>query len=247
MFITTIKTHKIQPRESIFDILNTYITELSENSIIAIASKIISTSENRLLNKDKIKNKLAIIHKESDYCFASPKKQKNFYLTLKNHRLIPNAGIDESNCKNFYLLLPQKPQLTAKKIWEYLQKKHHIKNLGIIITDSNITPIRAGVTGITIGWCGFKPIYSYIGKKDVFGRILKVTQVNLLDSLATTATLTMGEGEEQTPIAIISQPPSNVVFQNRAPTKKEEKETYIAPAKDLFGFITQPYKKTMKQ
>jgi F420-0:gamma-glutamyl ligase len=200
---------------------------------MAIASKIISISENCLINKRK--NKITLIHKEAKFYFKAPKKQPNFYLTLKNHRLLPNAGIDESNCKNFYTLPPKKPQQTAKKIWEYLRKKYQIKNFGVIITDSNITPLRAGVTGIAIGWCGFKPIYSYVGKKDTFSNSLQVTQINLLDSLATTATLNMGEGKEQTPIAIISNLPRKIVFQNRAPTKKEEQQTYIDPKKDLFS------------
>lgn len=233
MLVTAIKTHKIKPKESIFQVLDSYITKPPKNSIVAIASKIISISEDRLIAK---KNKTAIIRQEADFCFAHPKKHPNFCLTLKNNRLIPNAGIDESNCKNHCVLLPQNPQLTAKKIWSYLRKKHQNKKLGVIITDSNITPIRTGVTGITIGWCGFKPTYSYIGKRDVFGQSLKVTQINLLDSLATTATLAMGEGKEQTPIAIINAPPK-IIFQNRAPTKKEEKENCIAPEKDLFGAI----------
>lgn len=232
MFATAIKTHKIKPGESLFAILDTYITKLSENNIIAITSKIISTCENRLISKNK--NKTNLIHQESDFCFAKPPKTPNFYLTLKNHRLIPNAGIDESNSNNTYVLLPKNPQLTAKKIWQYLRKRDRIKNLGIIITDSNITPLRRGVTGITIGWCGFKPTYDYIGQIDIFGRSIQVTQINLLDSLATIATLTMGEGKEQTPLAIIKNAPK-VNFQNRAPTHKEEQTTYIDSKNDLFS------------
>lgn len=236
MLVTTIKTHKIKPRESIFDLLDKYLIQLPENSILALASKIVSICENRMIAKTKIKNKMALVYQEADHCFHPPYQLADFSLTLKNQRLIPNAGIDESNSNNFYILWPAKPQLTAKRIWEYLRKKQQLKKLGIIITDSNITPLRAGVTGITIGWCGFRPIYNYIGKKDIFGHPLKVTQINLLDSLATAATLMMGEGKEQTPMAIINNPPK-IVFQNQAPTKKEEHEVCIFPKKDLFSTI----------
>lgn len=235
MHITAVKTHKVKPGESISKLLDTYLPKLTENSVIAVASKIISICENRLVTKSK--NKIDLLHKESEICFDAPKKQPNFCLTLKDHRLIPNAGIDESNCNNRYVLLPKKPQLTAKKIWEHLRQKHKLKNLGVIITDGTITPLRSGVTGITIGWCGFKPIYSYIGQQDIFGQNLKVTQINLLDSLATAATLVTGEGNEQTPIAIIEQLPAKITFQNRAPTKKEECETYINPKNDLFSTV----------
>lgn len=234
MHLTAIKTHKIKPKESIFTLLDTYLPKLTENTVVAITSKIISTCENRIIRKTK--DKLNLIRQESEHCFPPPLKHQNFCLTLKNHRLIPNGGIDESNCQNGYLLLPQEPQLTAKKIWEYLRQKHRIKNLGIIITDSNITPLRIGVTGIAISWCGFKPLHDYIGQKDIFGKDLLVTKINLIDSLATTATLAMGEGKEQTPIAIINNPPK-VRFQNRAPTKKEEREIYIDLNHDLFSTI----------
>ena len=234
MLVTAVKTHKIKPEESFFDILDYYVAKISEKSIIAITSKIISICESNLKNKKQ--NKIDLIKQEADFCFPSPPNIPNFYLTLKNQRLIPNAGIDESNCNNAYVLLPKNPQTTAKKIWQYLRKRDHIKNLGVIITDSNITPLRRGVTGIAIGWCGFKPVHDYIGQKDIFGNYLTVTQINLLDSLATTATLTMGEGKEQTPIAIIKNAPK-ITFQNRAPTNKELQTTCIDPKNDLFSTV----------
>ncbi|EKE01850.1 MAG: hypothetical protein ACD_21C00034G0004 [uncultured bacterium] len=234
MLVTALKTHKVERGEALLAILDAYIPKIAENSVIAIASKIISICENHLA--DKSKDKASLIHRESDFCFAPPHKMPNFCLTLKNHRLIPNAGIDESNCNNAYVLLPQKPQIAAKKIWNHLRKRDHIKNLGVIITDSNITPLRRGVTGITIGWCGFEPLYNYIGQKDVFDRPLQVTQINLLDSLATVATLTMGEGKEQTPIVLIKNAPK-INFQNRAPTPKEERSIYIDSKNDLFGTV----------
>jgi len=236
MLITTIKTHKIKPGESIIEILDRYLPALSEKSIVAVTSKIISIAEKNLADKDK--NKMTLIKKEADTVFPAPAKQKGFHLTLKNHRLMPNGGIDESNCRNFHVLLPKNPQLTTKKIWNHLRKKHQLKNLGVIITDSSTTtPLRRGVTGITVGWCGFKPIYSYIGQKDIFGSKMKVSQINLLDSLATSAILNMGEGNEQTPMATINHLPPTIKFQNRAPTKKEQKETYIDFKNDLFSSI----------
>jgi len=234
MHTITIKTHKIKPGESLFAILDTYIPKIAENNIIAIASKIVSICENRLIRKNK--NKINLIRQESDFCFVAPSSAPNFYLTLKDNRLIPNAGIDESNCNNAYVLLPKNPQLTAKKIWQYLRKRHSLKNLGMLITDSNITPLRQGVTGIAIGWCGFKSIYDYIGQKDIFGRPLQVTRINLLDSLATVATLAMGEGREQTPIAIIKNAPK-IDFQNRAPTTKEKQTICIDSKNDLFSTV----------
>jgi F420-0:gamma-glutamyl ligase len=57
--------------------------------------------------------------------------------------------------------------------------------------------------GIAISFYGFNPLRNYVGKKDIFGRKLKMSQTNIADSLAATAVYTMGEGNEQSPIAII--------------------------------------------
>ena len=239
MFAVAVKTHKIKPKELLFDILDAYIPVLQEDTIIAIASKIISTCENNIIKKAQIPrfiptDKMELVGQEADLCFPAPKEAPNFCLTLKNNRLIPNAGLDESNCHNAYILLPKEPQKSAKQIWQYLRKKHQIKNLGVIITDSNVAPLRRGVIGISIGWCGFRPLYDYQGQIDIFKRELQVTQINLLDSLATVATLCMGEGGEQTPIAILKGTPK-ISFQNRTPNSKEEAMVSIDPSSDLFS------------
>jgi F420-0:gamma-glutamyl ligase len=258
MLAVAIKTHKIKPQEALFGLLDKYIPPVLENTIIAFASKIISTCENNIISKTALDpadfaagrqhrskqlckdiDKMELIRQEADLCFPAPKEAPGFCLTLKNKRLIPNAGLDESNCQNAYILLPKEPQQSAKQIWQYLRNKFQIKNLGIIITDSNVTPLRCGVTGISIGWCGFKPVYNYQGQVDIFKRPLQVTQINLLDSLATIATLCMGEGGEQTPMAILTDVPK-ISFQNRAPNSQEEAMTCIDLNSDLFSNLYMP-------
>ncbi|MDE5057487.1 coenzyme F420-0:L-glutamate ligase [Wolbachia endosymbiont of Drosophila bocki] len=133
-----------------------------------------------------------------------------------------------------YILYPKDVQKTALSIWNYLKTKHCIKHLGILITDSNITPMRLGVTGVALGWCGFEPLYSYIGKPDLYNQPLQVTQVNLLDALATSAVLVMGEGAEQTPMTIISGAPK-VHFLTHPPTTEEEKSVKISMEEDLYS------------
>ncbi len=237
MIIKAIKTHLITSGESLFEILDRHLPKIKEKTIITIASKVVSYCEKNLIKKSAALKKTSLIKKEADQSFPAAQKNQDFFLTLKDHRLIPNAGIDESNCKNHYLLLPKNPQLTAKKIWEYLRKRDQIKNLGVIITDCGLTPLRSGVSGIAIGWCGFSPIYSYIGQRDLFGNLLKVTKVNLIDNLATAAILVTGDGNEQTPIAIITKLPSTISFKEKPPTKKDEREIYIDTKEDLFSTI----------
>ena len=124
-------------------------------------------------------------------------------LTIKNNILIPTSGIDESNANGYYILWPKKPFLEAKKIHAFIKKEFGVKKVGIIISDSHTTPLRAGISGISIAYFGFYPLRDYRGKKDIFARELKMSQTNIVDSLADIAVFAMGEGNEQTPIAII--------------------------------------------
>lgn len=234
MIVKAIDTHKILFGESLIAIIDKYIPRLEEKNLVAITSKIVSSCEQLMVIKKNISSqKISLIKQEADRTFIHSETQ-NFILTLKNHRLIPNAGIDESNCNGHYLLLPRNPMGTAKKLWHYLKKKHKLKYLGIIITDSNITPLRSGTHGIAIGWCGFSPLHSYIGKKDLFDRTMEVTKINLIDSLATTATLVMGDGNEQKPIAILENLPPTVKFKTTPPSPNEVAMVTIDPKQDLF-------------
>src|SRR5208337_1912501 len=91
----------------------------------------------------------------------------------------------------------------AKEIYEYIKKQFGLKAFGVIISDSHTTPLRTGIMGIGIAYYGFYPLRDYRNKKDIFGRKLKMSQTNIVDSLAASAVYEMGEGVEQTPIAVI--------------------------------------------
>lgn len=206
---------------------------LGEEVVLAITLKIISICQKQVVCKTAC-SKEELIKREADAIVDVDHNSYGIYLTIKDNILIPSAGIDESNGNEMYILYPKDVQKTALSIWNYLKTKHCIKHLGILITDSNITPMRLGVTGVALGWCGFEPFYSYIGKPDLYDQPLQVTQVNLLDELATSAVLVMGEGAEQTPMAIISGAPK-IHFLTRLPTTEEEKSVKISMEEDLYS------------
>ena len=103
-----------------------------------------------------------------------------------------------------------------------------VKNLGVLITDSRTVPLRSGVTGVALGYAGFRGIKDYKGQKDIFGREFKFSSVDVADSLATAAVLVMGEGREQQPLAIIKGAP--IEFSN----KTYHKELEIAIRDDMY-------------
>lgn len=244
MKISALKTNKIDSNRhpDLLSILNRYLQSLKERSVLIITSKIVSICEGRVI-KIGMTDKIELIRKEAQY-YLPPDNIYNISLTLKNNLLVPTAGIDESNGNGYYILWPKNPQKTANTVRSYLQNRFNLHKVGVVITDSKTTPLRWGTTGIALAHSGFAALKDYIGNKDIFGRKLKVTKANIVDALASAAVVVMGEGNEQTPLAIIEDVPF-VKFQNRNPTNKELKDLKIALKDDLYGLLltSVPWKK----
>jgi nucleotide-binding universal stress UspA family protein len=155
-------------------------------------------------------------------------------LTIKGSRLIPMAGIDESNADGHYILWPRDAQQSANALRAFLCERFSLRQVGVLITDSTTAPLRSGVTGIAVAHSGFSALNSYIGAPDLFGRTLRMTRANVAEGLAAAAVLAMGEGSEGTPIAVISEA-AFVVLQDRDPTEGELADLRITPESDLYA------------
>jgi putative folate metabolism gamma-glutamate ligase len=241
MKVTPIKTHKITVDDSdLIKILDKYLIIFPEKSVLAITSKIVSITEGRFVKIGGV-DKDELIKKESQFYLPREQNPYNVSITIARNMLAATAGIDESNGDGYYILWPKDPQRTANDVCRYLKRRFSLKDVGVIITDSKTTPMRWGVTAIALAYSGFKPLKDYIGKKDLFGRKFEFEKLSIVDSLAGAASVVMGEGAEQTPMAIISDLPF-VEFQDRNPTVKELKELCISIDEDLYG----PFLKNMK-
>lgn len=244
MNITAIGTHKITNWDTdLFKILDRHLHGMKERSILAITSKIVSICEGRVV-KIGTKDKDELVRLEADYYIPQKESRYKVALTIKNGLMLPSAGIDESNTGGYFVLYPKNPQKTANTVRQYLKKRFGLNYVGVIITDSKTSPLRWGTTGVAIGYSGFVPLNDYIGKKDLFGRKLKVTKASVVDGLAVSAVVVMGEGREQTPLAVISDTPF-VKFKKNDPSQKELEDLKISLADDLYAPILTraPWKK----
>jgi F420-0:gamma-glutamyl ligase len=124
-----------------------------------------------------------------------------------------SAGIDESNADGKLVLLPTDSFVSAEEMRTALCAHFNLKELGVLITDSRILPLRAGVVGVALGYAGFCGVKDYRGTADIFGRVLQMSRVDVADSLATSAVLCMGEGHEQQPLALITDAPVEFIDQ----------------------------------
>lgn len=235
MQIKALKTRVFKEKEDLLSFILKYVKNLKENSILVITSKIVALAEGRIVAFENEKQKIVLIKKESS--FAIKTKYPGVWLTIKDGAVMANAGIDESNAYGKLILLPKNSFRSARLLRKSLVKEFKVKNLGILITDSRLLPLRAGAAGVALGYAGFAGIKNYVGKKDIFGRVLKMSRTDVADSLATAAVLSMGEGREQQPLALITN--ASVEFVE----KINKKELLINPKDDLYRPLFEKIKK----
>ncbi|MFH1621143.1 MAG: coenzyme F420-0:L-glutamate ligase, partial [Patescibacteria group bacterium] len=124
---------------------------------------------------------------------------------------------------------PKDSYRTASVLRKKLQQKFKVKHLGVLISDSGLLPLRAGVISLALGYAGFHGVKDYRNKPDIFGRKFVFSSTNIADGLATAATLVMGEGSEQQSLAIIKNPPIEFC------EKVNRREMHINIEDDMFG------------
>jgi len=229
-FLTVRTRPLLPPKDNIYPVLDQYLPPLREGDVIFITSKIIAIHQGRCIPMEKVKDKDELIKKEADVFIPREDVPGNYVvLTIKESTLIPTAGIDESNSNGYYILWPKNSSQVAKQICRYLQKKYKIKKLAVIITDSHTEPMRYGVIGVSIGFFGLEPLLDRRGQPDIFGRKLKITRSNIVDSLSVMAVLLMGEGAEQTPMVILRG--ANFI---KFTDKHTYKKLIIPPQEDIY-------------
>ena len=193
--------------------------------VLVVAQKVVSKAENRYFDLgavtpsnrardlaravDKDPRLVEVILSESEAVVA----HKPGVLVVA-HRLgfvLANAGIDRSNVGSEagpkagaerVLLLPEDPDASAAALKARLDA-HFKTELAVIVSDSLGRAWRNGVTGIALGAAGLPALRDMIGRKDLFGRTLDVTQTGFADDIAAAASLLMGQADEGLPAVLL--------------------------------------------
>jgi putative folate metabolism gamma-glutamate ligase len=236
--VTALKTDRITAGSiELLKLLDDTISDMSEGSVLAITSKVVSLCEKNVVPFGQI-DRETLIAQESDLYLPSTLSRYGHHFTITDQNLVSSAGIDESNGDNHFVLWPRDSQATANQVRAYLQQRFNLKQVGVIITDSTSLPFRRGASGMSLAHSGFAALVNYIGQPDLFGRPYKVSQADIVGGLAAAAVLVMGEGSEQTPLALLHDLPF-VTFQASDPTPDDLAEAHVKLEDDLFApFLT---------
>jgi len=260
MIITAIATKLIPPRQPLLPILVEALPRpLRERDIVCVTSKIIALEQGRLVNLSTIEpspgtlEMLAslpaarhplhpglaeLVMREADAVWPGDP----VWLTVKNGNFVANAGIDLSNAPEGHaILLPLHPWEWACDFRQRLRQIYHVDELGLVITDTRCIPLRRGMTGVALAFCGFEGVESQKGKPDLFGRPLQFTEKSAADDLATAAVLVSGEAGESTPFVLIEGAPAVFTERRCGPA-----DTLIDPRIDMFrSLYSEDFKRQM--
>jgi dihydrofolate synthase / folylpolyglutamate synthase len=238
MEIKPVKTDLVKVGDDLFEVISNNIKTLPEESVLVVTSKIISVCEGRLVKKktEEKTEKHDLVKKEADLYVDPHESKYDIMLTIKDNILAVNAGIDESNANGHFILWPKDIQEKTNQIWKFLRNNYKLKKVGVIVTDSKTFPLKWGIVGTSIASCGFKGLFDYRGKKDLFGRVLKMSQINIAEALAVSAVFEMGEADEKMPLCVITRIPK-IEFQDRVPTKQELEDLLINLKDDVYAPI----------
>ena len=193
--------------------------QIFDNDVLVVAHKIVSKAEGRVVNLEHIKpsvESLKIAEKDGkdprimelilDESKEMIRHSNGVIIVETRHGFIcANAGVDQSNVEdsvNHAVLLPVDADASANKIRESLREKTAGKDFAVIITDTFGRPFREGQTNIAIGIAGIEPIKSYVGSADMYGKKLRVTEIAVVDEIASAGELVMGK-LERVPVVII--------------------------------------------
>lgn len=190
---------------------------IENGDILVVAQKIVSKAEGRLVRLagvepsdrarelacacDKDPRLVELILTES----AEVLRVRKGVLIVR-HRLglvLANAGIDQSNVDHgdgeAALLLPLDPDASARRLQESIVQVVGAQ-VGVVVIDSLGRAWRNGVVGTAIGVAGIPAVIDLRGVADLYGRVLRSTEIGFADEIAAAASAVMGQAGERTPI-----------------------------------------------
>ncbi|MGH8209410.1 MAG: coenzyme F420-0:L-glutamate ligase [Steroidobacteraceae bacterium] len=195
---------------------------IGPHNVIVVAQKIVSKAEGRLVVLDDVTPspralELAAATGKPAALVEVVLRESSEVLRVRQnvlivrHRLgyvVANAGVDQSNVlsgdgREACLLLPLDPEASARAIRAGLAP--YVDALpAVIVSDSFGRSWRRGVINVALGSAGLPALIDRRGHTDRHGRVLRVTEVALADALAAAAGVVMGEGNEGTPVVLIT-------------------------------------------
>jgi coenzyme F420-0:L-glutamate ligase/coenzyme F420-1:gamma-L-glutamate ligase len=204
------------------------VADLLDGDVLVVTQKIVSKAEGMLeaVDPDDPASHTEIVERESVRVL---RRRGDLVISETKHGFVcANAGVDLSNVQQGYAaLLPEDSDRSARRIRDGLKARADV-DVAVIISDTFGRTWRRGLTDVAIGCAGIGAILDLRGSNDAYGRTMQVTEVAVVDEIASAAELVMGKATG-VPVAIVRGIPKEWLRRSDVRT-----EIVRPPEEDLF-------------
>jgi coenzyme F420-0:L-glutamate ligase / coenzyme F420-1:gamma-L-glutamate ligase len=166
---------------------------LADGDVLVVTQKVVSKAEGQLvtIDPDDPDSKAGVVAGESVRVL---RRRGDLVIAETRHGFVcANAGVDLSNVAHgTAALLPEDPDRSARRLRDGLRARLGV-TVAVIISDTFGRVWRRGLTDVAIGCAGIRAVVDLRGTQDATGRELSVTEVCVVDELASAAELVMGK------------------------------------------------------
>ena len=178
---------------------------LVDGDVVVITSKVFSKAEGRLVaapadpeERDALRRRL--VEGETERVVA--RRGRTMIVAGKLGIVQAAAGVDGSNVRTDELaLLPADPDASAARLRADLARLAGV-DVAVVVTDTMGRAWRNGQIDLAIGAAGLTVLHAYAGQHDAEGNELVVTEIAVVDELASAADLVKGK-LGGTPVAVV--------------------------------------------
>jgi coenzyme F420-0:L-glutamate ligase/coenzyme F420-1:gamma-L-glutamate ligase len=184
---------EVRPGDDLSRLLAHAAPDLADGDVLVVTQKVVSKAEAQLvpIDPNDPESKARIVEGESVRVL---RRRGDLVISETRHGFVcANAGVDLSNVEHGWAaLLPEDPDRSARRLRDGLRGRLNV-NVAVIISDTFGRVWRRGLTDVAIGCAGIRAVVDLRGTTDAMGRELAVTEVCVVDELASAAELVMGK------------------------------------------------------
>src|SRR5262245_29593419 len=195
----------VRPGDDVTALIAAAAPWLRDNDVVVVTSKIVSKAEGRLADvpADGPEREVARQRLVAGETVRTVARRGHTQIVQTHHGYVmASAGIDASNVDRSQLvLLPKDPDSSARSIRSGLRARLGV-NVAVIVSDTMGRPWRLGLVDVALGAAGIVALRDYRGEFDSYGNELHITQMAVVDELASAAELVKNK-YDQVPVAVV--------------------------------------------
>lgn len=165
---------------------------LVDGDVVVVTHKVVSKAEGAVVEvgTDPDAHRVVVLSEAVEVV----RRRGDLVIARTRHGFIcANAGVDRSNVEpGWVVLLPRDPDRSAHRIRLRLEQRFGV-SVAVVVTDTFGRPWRRGLVDIAIGMSGLAAVDDHRGRPDTHGTTLEVTEVAVVDEIASAADLVMGK------------------------------------------------------